>query len=149
MEIPETIFDKPYWLIDILPEQVPEERAAAYFAAERYWLRPENLEGIRRRFADLLLKLNCYHSLEAAAGEDASAPAGAPEQLAARVTEAREDLVFYLPGSDAAVTLNRDDLYMTVYNPPKPLLELLDRLAPACGLFLRGTGPAAGNQAAL
>ena len=137
MEIPETLFGKPYWLIDVLPEQVPEERAAAYFAAERYWLRPENLEGIRRRFADLLLKLNCYHSLEAAAGEDASVPVLAPEQLAARIKEAREDLVFFLPGMNAVITLNRDDLYMTVYNPPKPLLELLGRLAPADGLFLR------------
>ena len=137
MEIPETIFDKPYWLIDVLPEQVPEERAAAYFAAERFWLRPENLEGIRRRFADLLLKLNCYHSLEAAAGEDDPVPVVAPEQLAARITEARENLVFFLPGMNAAITLNRDDLYMTVYDPPQPLLDLLGRLAAAGGLFLR------------
>ena len=137
MEIPETLFGKPYWLIDILPEQVPEERAAAYFAAERCWLRPENLEGIRRRFADLLLKLNCYHSLEAAAGEDDPVPVVAPEQLAARITEARENLVFFLPGMNAAITLNRDDLYMTVYDPPQPLLDLLGRLAAADGLFLR------------
>ena len=137
MEIPETLFGKPYWLIDVLPEQVPEERAAAYFAAERYWLRPENLEGIRRRFADLLLKLNCYHSLEAAAGEDDPVPVLAPEQLAARITEARENLVFFLPGMNAAITLNRDDLYMTVYDPPQPLLDLLGRLAAADGLFLR------------
>ncbi len=36
----ETLLNKPYRVIDILPERVPEERAERDFAIEKYWLRP-------------------------------------------------------------------------------------------------------------
>ena len=31
----ETLLNKPYWVIDILPEQVPEDSAGQYFAIEQ------------------------------------------------------------------------------------------------------------------
>ena len=35
----ETLLNKPYWVVDFLPEQVPEGSAGQFFAVEDYWLR--------------------------------------------------------------------------------------------------------------
>ena len=46
--------------MDILPEQVPADAAGQYFAVERCFLRPERIFPLRRKYAELLLRLNCY-----------------------------------------------------------------------------------------
>ena len=35
------LLEGPYWIVDILPEQVPADAAGQYFAVERYFLQPE------------------------------------------------------------------------------------------------------------
>lgn len=133
----EDLFDRPYWLIDILPERVPENSSGQFFAVERYYLRPERQEALRRRFADILLKLNCYYDLQVCeAGTEAFETNPAPEALFSRVCEMKEDLWILLPGENALLTLNRDYTHMTVYHPDKTLLRRLDRLAASAGLFL-------------
>ena len=135
--MPETLLNKPYWVIDILPEQVPEGSSGQYFAVEGYWLRPERLADLHARFADILLKLNCYYDLQVCeAGTEAFEENPAPEALSARVCEMKEDLWILLPGENALITLNRDYTHMTVYHPDKTLLKRLDRLAASAGLFL-------------
>ena len=135
--MPETLLNKPYWVIDILPEQVPEGSSGQYFAVDDYYLRPEQLAGIHARFADILLKLNCYYDLQVCeAGTEAFETNPAPEALSARVCEMKEDLWILLPGENALITLNRDYTHMTVYHPDKTLLKRLDRLAASAGLFL-------------
>ena len=54
------LLEGPYWIVDILPEQVPADAAGQYFAVERYFLRPERIIPLRRKYAELLLRLNCY-----------------------------------------------------------------------------------------
>ena len=134
----ESLMEKPYWVIDILPEQVPEERAERYFAAEKYWLQPPVLADIRRRFTEALLKLNCYFDYQVCfADGDRYVRNPAPELLASRIHAGLEDLCILLPGEDSLITLNHDDLYMTVYNPSGKLLARIGQLVSACGLFLR------------
>ena len=41
------------------------------------------------------------------------------------------------PDEDALITLNREDLYMTVWHPSGTLRKLLEQLAHAEGLFFR------------
>ena len=45
----ETLLKKPYWLIDVLPKQVPAGSSGQYFVAERYFL--SRLNEISRKFA--------------------------------------------------------------------------------------------------
>ena len=33
------LLQAPYWIVDILPEQVPADGPGQYFAVERYYLR--------------------------------------------------------------------------------------------------------------
>ena len=133
----EALLNKPYWVIDFLPEQVPEGSSGQYFAVEEYFLRPERIAAIHTRFADILLKLNCYYDLQVCeAGTEAFETNPAPEALFSRVCEMKEDLWILLPGENALLTLNRDYTHMTVYHPDKTLLRRLDRLAASAGLFL-------------
>ena len=133
----ETLLNKPFWVIDILPEQVPEGSAGRYFAVEEYYLRQPALKEIHARFTDVLLKLNCYSGFQVYfpdADQCVSNPA--PELLASWILEEQKDLSIFLPGENALITLNHDDTCMTVYNPSEILLDRIGRLASAGGLFL-------------
>ena len=132
----EELLEKPCLVVDILPEQAPKRTARQYFAMEKYYLEPERYAGIREKFTDILLKLSCYYDFsvcEAAEGEFTDNPA--PEWLAGKIREGN-DLCVLLPREKVLITLNRDDLYMTVYNAGGKVLEILEKLAGAEGMFV-------------
>ena len=134
----EKYFEKPYWVIDFLPDQVPPKSAGQYFAVEKYYLRQQVLAGLRSRFTDILLKLNCYYDFQVIFPDESDQPVlnPAPEQLASCLKEAQKDLCILLPGEDALITLNHDDTCMTVYHPSETLLSRMKQLASAAGLFV-------------
>ena len=124
----EALLERPYWVIDILPEQVPAEGAGQYFAVEQAFLsEPRHSELLRKR-ADLLLKLNCYRDLCV----DGEMVNPAPAELALAV-EARYLTILV---DDALITSDPQDTYITVYNPDDRLLSLLRALVAAEGLFI-------------
>jgi hypothetical protein len=53
----EELLNTPYWIIDILPKQVPAGSAGQYFAIEKY-LRETQLSDIKKKHVNLILKLN-------------------------------------------------------------------------------------------
>ena len=55
----EELLEKPYWIIDILPKQVPKDSPGQYFAVEDFFLK-EQLSEIRKKHINVILKLNCY-----------------------------------------------------------------------------------------
>lgn len=62
-----------------------------------------------------------------------------PETIEKKVAEGfkeRKTLLIVLKSVDTLITFNGDDHYMTVYNPNASLLDLLQALAAAEGLFL-------------
>ena len=59
----EELLQCPYWIIDILPSQVPEDSPGQYFAVEKYFLRGERIEEIKQKHINLILKLNCYRDI--------------------------------------------------------------------------------------
>ena len=133
----EELLNKPYWIIDILPEQVPEDSAGQYFAVERYWRQPPAIAEIRRRFTGVLLKLNCYSDfLVSFSDSDQQVSNPDPELLVSWINSEQKDLCIVLPEENTLITLNHDDTCMTVFNPPESLLDRIRSLAAANGLFL-------------
>lgn len=129
----EELLQKPYWVIDFLPRQVPAKSGGQFFAVEEYYLRSP----LRRRFAEVLLKLNCYYEARVCEPETEKWQANPPpERLFAWIAENEKDLRVLLPAEDTLITVNRDDLYMTMYGPSRDVLELLRPLSAAAGLFL-------------
>ena len=127
----------PYRIIDILPERVPENSPGQYFAVERYFLKDKAL---RRRQAELFLKLNCYYDLTFVLprpdGTEEEIFNPAPETVTKLV--GREYLCVLIGGEapEALITADRADAYMTVYHAEGRLLDLIRKLTEAAGLFL-------------
>lgn len=129
--------DRPYWIIDILPEQVPMYSPGRYFTVLRYF--SSRLDEIIGKFASLLVKLNCYCHLEVGwDGEnytDDFAPE-ALERLFKAANSSPDPLYIRVNSSDAIFVYANGDHYMTLYEPDSELLNLVRSLASAEGLFV-------------
>ncbi len=133
------LLEGPYWIVDILPEQVPKDAAGQYFAVERYFLQPERIVPLRRKYAELLLRLNCYVDMAVSFDSCASWETNPdPKAFAERVAglSGNEFLRAVFAGQNAMIDYDRNDTYLTVYDPDSALLEKLRALAAAEGLFV-------------
>ena len=135
MEKIEELLEKPYWVIDILPERVPEKGGGQFFAVETWFLKDPAL---RRKQTSFLLKLNCYYDLTIVRDEE-EIKNPKPQELVALI--GREYLNI-LVGESFLISADHTDIYMTLYNPDERMLKLVDKLAAAEGLYVRkGTAP--------
>ena len=100
------LLEKPYWVVDILPKQVPKDSAGQYFKVEQYFLKRR--PALCEKFVSVLLKLNCYLDME--------------------VSEDGE--------SWTLIVIDWDSTNMTLYNSSEMLLELVRELVVPEGLYL-------------
>ena len=136
-KIVERLLDAPYWVIDMLPERVPQDGSGQFFAVEQYYLEEPQHGRLCRQFADVLLWLNCYHDLHVSHDEEwVTNPE--PATLAAWLTDALQNghQCALIDDGSALITVNSGDTHLTLYNPSPSLLELVGKLATASGLFL-------------
>lgn len=139
----ERLFDAPCWVIDYLPRRVPAESAGPYFAVEHSFRTSSFQPELYRRFARLILKLNCYYDFAVSClpGNDwVWNPA--PSELegwicSCAVQTACTGVRVLLPTEDAMLTLDAEDLYLVLYQPQQELLETVSALVASEGLFLR------------
>ena len=135
----EEYLNKPYWVIDILPKQVPADGKGQYFKIEKYYLEHPQIDIIHRKFINILLKLNCYENFDVSHDGDEWMANPAPHELEAALLGSMADKqMFYiiLKSADVLITVSGDDTYMTVYNPTEEVLEIIDSLASSEGLFV-------------
>lgn len=133
------LLEGPYWIADILPAQVPENAGGQYFAVEHYFLQTERRRALYRRFAEILLRLNCYYDMAVSFDSCSSWEQDPePEAFAARLADLGGNAwmrAVFAP-QRAMIDLEPGDLYMTVYDPGGGILERLRQLAQAVGLFV-------------
>ncbi|MBQ9910315.1 MAG: GNAT family N-acetyltransferase [Lachnospiraceae bacterium] len=137
-DLAEELLEGPCRVIDSFPERISEQRSDAYFAAERFYLTPERLRPLRERFADLMIRLNCYYDA-AVFSEGGWTKMPDPGRIFGKVSGLSEtDFINVLyPEEKALVTLNGDDLYLSVYGGGEAFSDMLNKLAVSSGLFLR------------
>ena len=123
----EALLETPYWIIDILPEQVPENSGGQYFAVEEYFLNEPQRSSIKQKHANVILKLNCYEDIFIE-GEMNPTPKSIVKAIKAR----HIDIIL----DNALITSEPDETYITVYNVSEELLELLKKIAASDGLFV-------------
>ena len=135
----DALLEQPRYLIDIFPRTVPQAEDRRYFEIEEYF--QKNRGALNDKFCRILLKLYCYYDFWVSAGEEAAKNPW-PEQLVEWIYHCfegdwrkRDYMNVILPGCDAMVILNGDDLYMILCNPDRRLKELAAQLAGAEGLF--------------
>ena len=123
----EALLEAPYWIIDILPEQVPADSGGQYFAVEEYFLQESQRSVIKQKHANVILKLNCCEDIFIE-GEMNPTPKNIVKAIKARHIDVILD--------DVLITSEPDDTYMTIYNASEELLELLKGIAASEGLFV-------------
>ena len=123
----EELLECEYWIIDILPYQVPADSDGQYFTVENYFLTSQRRQ-ISQKHLNLLLKLNCYRDI--ALNEEQINPS--PSYLANVI----DKLHLNVRIGNALLVSDPDDTYLTLYNPTRELLRLVKKLAGAEGLFL-------------
>ena len=110
-----------------------------YFSVEQYYLQPERIHILRRRFAEILLRLNCYDDMAVSFDSCESWEKNPdPETFADRLVclSGNDFLRAVFEAQKTMVDIEHDDTYMTVYNPPPEFLNRLRMLASAEGLFV-------------
>lgn len=139
----ERLLDKPYTVIDVLPRRVSPEALTRYGAFERHMLSARPILELRKRQARVLSMLACYVPLAMSCGDcgpwsEDPTPEAMASALLACVPEAGRDAgyVRLLTSDDMLITLDKDDTYLSVYNPGDDARDLLDVLAASQGLFL-------------
>ncbi|MCR5782964.1 MAG: hypothetical protein K6G90_09560 [Clostridia bacterium] len=122
----EELLNKPCWIIDILPARVPENGLGRYFAVEDYFLK-EQLEEIKRKHINVILKLNCYADVEID---------GRVNPLPDEIARAMRGRYVYIMIGDSMILSEPDDTHMTLFSPDERLLCLVRSIASAEGLFI-------------
>ena len=137
-KITERLLLQPYWVIDFLPTQVPQDSRGQFFAVEQYYLTGERHERLCRQFADVVLKLNCFHDLTVNHGGDEWITNPAPEVLAAWIIESLHHghLCALVDDGESLITASSGDTSITLYSPSDDLQQLAGQLATAAGLHL-------------
>jgi len=135
----EMLLKGPYRIVDILPEQVPADAGRRYFTVEKYFLQPERIRNLRLRFAEILLRLNCYYEMAVSFDGSCSWEKDPdPEMFAVKLSCLSGNCGFraVFEAQHAMIDIQPDDTYMTVYDPDSLITDRLSVLAAAEGLFV-------------
>ena len=124
----EELLNAPYWIIDILPKQVPAGSAGQYFAIEKY-LRETQLSDIKKKHVNLILKLNCYRDISLDEDKEINI---SPKKIADAIYKRYVNIMI----DDAMIVSEPEDTYLTLYNPDEDLLTLMRELASGEGMFV-------------
>ena len=124
----EELLNTPYWIIDILPKQVPAGSAGQYFAIEKY-LRETQLSDIKKKHVNLILKLNCYKDISLDEDKEINI---SPEKIADAIHKRYVNIMV----DDAMIVSEPEDTYLTIYNPDEDLLTRMRELASGEGMFV-------------
>ena len=133
----EELLERPYWVVDLLPRQVPADTPGQFFAVERWLLSGSRGTSVRQRFADVLLGLNCYHDLLFIRDDETEGRLNpSPKKLTKWILRDRGMINVLVEREGALVSVPAMSTCMTVYNPSPGLLDELRLLASAAGLFV-------------
>ena len=132
----EKLLSEPYWIVDILPKQVPANAGGQYFTIEKYFLSPPHIDAIHHKFVNVILKLNCYDDiLVFQVNNESWVENPAPYNLEQIVLE-RKPLFVILKQSQTMLSITGDDHNMTVYGPNDETLALMSTIASSEGLYI-------------
>lgn len=132
----EDLLLKPYWIIDILPKQVSTNANGQYFKIEKYCLTPPRVDAIYQKFANVLLKLNCYYDMMVCVVDDDKWIKNPEPELLTQMVLDRKSLNVLFNNAQEMISISGDDHYIILYNPDKEILELINSLATAEGLHV-------------
>lgn len=133
------LLEKPCYIIDFLPQQVPKDCGGQFFKVENYLLNNYECYGLRDKYIRIILKLMCYYRVSVHWGEWIEQPA--PEQVAEIMDKIignhSDGFDMLFPDKDALIQFECDCMNLSIYNPDEEMRELLKQIAWSEGMFFR------------
>ena len=135
----ERLLEDDYWIIDILPSQIPIEKQAEYRALTDEYFESGKVAQLHRRYADILTMINSrYNTAMLCMPEDEwtiSPDDVAVKDAVIHHTE-RGCVDLLLPEEETLISLQAEDLYITVYHPTEEILSLLRQAVSESGFYI-------------
>ena len=119
----------PCWIISILPSQTPITSPGQYFTVEKYYLQGAQIDEIKQKHVNLILKLNCYRDISIS---DDAVVNPLPQHIADEMKKRQ----LYIMIGESMILSEPDDTHLTVFNPDPQLLEQIRQIASGEGLFV-------------
>ena len=139
MQTVDKLLEKPCYLIDFLPRQVPKNCEGQFFEVEQYFLNHYSRYGWRDRFIRIILKVMCYYQISIYWSEWIEQPT--PEQVAEIMDTMMENhssnINILFSSKEVLIQFGGDCLNMSVYNPDEKMCVLFEQIAVSEGMFWR------------
>ncbi len=135
----ERLLEDDYWIIDILPYQIPIEKQAEYRALTDEYYESGKIAQLHQRYADILTMINSrFKTAMLCMPEDEwtiSPDDVAVKDAVIHHTE-RGCVDLLLPEEETLISLQAEDLYITVYHPTEEILSLLRQAVSESGFYI-------------
>lgn len=139
MKTIDELLERPCYIIDFLPKQVPENAGGQFLKVENYLLNHYERYGLRDKYIRIILKLMCYYRVCIKWGRWIEQPS--PEQVAEIIDTIMHNhsgwLDMLFPDQDALLQFEWDCMYISIYNPDEEMQDLLEQIAFSEGMFWR------------
>lgn len=135
----ERLLEDDYWIIDILPSQIPIEKQAEYSALTDEYFESGKAAQLHRRYADILTMINSrFKTAMLCMPEDEWTIS--PDDVAVKdavIHHTEQGCVdLLLTEEETLISLQAEDLYITVYHPTEELLSLLRQAVSESGFYI-------------
>ena len=135
----ERLLEDDYWIIDILPSQIPIEKQAEYRALTDEYFESGKIAELHRRYADILTMINSrFKTAMLCMPEDewTISPHNNDVKDAVIHHTERGCVDLLLPEEETLISLQAEDLYITVYHPTEEILSLLRQAVSESGFYI-------------
>ena len=135
----ERLLEDDYWIIDILPSQIPIEKQAEYRALTDEYFESGKVAQLHRRYADILTMINSrFKTAMLCMPEDewTISPHNNDVKDAVIHHTERGCVDLLLPEEETLISLQAKDLYITVYHPTDEIISLLRQAVSESGFYI-------------
>ncbi len=135
----ERLLEDDYWIIDILPSQIPVGKQAEYRALTDEYFESGKVAELHRRYADILTMINGrFKTAMLCMPEDewTISPCDIAVKDAVIHHTERGCVDLLLPEEETLISLQSEDLYITVYHPTEEILSLLRQAVSESGFYI-------------
>ena len=133
------LLEKPCYIIDFLPRQVPKDCGGQFFKVETYLLNNYERYGLRDKYIRILLKLMCYYRVSVHWGKWIEQPEpGQVAEIIDKIMDNHSDgFNMLFPDKDALLHFEWGCMNLSIYNADEEMRELLKQIAWSEGMFFR------------
>lgn len=135
----ERLLEDDFWIIDTLPAQIPVEDQQAYHALTDAYAESDKMAALHQKYAEIFACISRLFRTEMLCIPEEKWT-GAPSEDAIRDAVIRHtergcvDLL--LPEEDTLLSLQAENLYITVYHPTEEVLSALRQLVSKMGFYI-------------